>query len=35
VTHAPIEHAVHLELSSRAKLSILYFSDRETRWIFA
>lgn len=30
-----IEHAFHLEVSSRAKLSILYFSDRETRWLFS
>lgn len=31
----PIEHQVDLVLASGASLKILYFSDREMRWIFA
>jgi hypothetical protein len=31
----PIEHQIHLDLASGAKLTLLFFSDREQRWIFA
>jgi hypothetical protein len=31
----PLEHAIDLVLASRARLKILYFSDREMRWIFS
>jgi hypothetical protein len=30
----PLEHAIKLDLASGAHLTILYFSDREMRWIF-
>jgi hypothetical protein len=30
-----IEHEIHLPLASGAQLTILYFSDREQRWIFS
>jgi hypothetical protein len=29
-----IEHAINLDLASGARLTLLYFSDREQRWIF-
>lgn len=31
----PIEHEIKLALSSGARLTLLYFSDREMRWIFS
>ena len=31
----PLEHEIALELASGAELRILYFSDRELRWLFA
>ena len=31
----PLEHAIDLVLASGAGLKILYFSDREMRWIFS
>ncbi|HSX22396.1 MAG TPA: hypothetical protein VLE97_06425 [Gaiellaceae bacterium] len=35
MTRDPIEHEVKIALASGAELTILYFSDREMRWIFA
>jgi hypothetical protein len=35
VTRDPLEHEVTLSLASGATLKILYFSDREQRWIFS
>lgn len=31
----PLQHEIRLDLASGAKLTILYFSDRELRWLFA
>ncbi len=31
----PLQHEIRLDLSTGAKLTILYFSDRELRWLFA
>lgn len=31
----PTEHEIHLDLASGAKLTLLYFSDIEMRWIFS
>lgn len=31
----PIEHEIKLELASGARLTLLYFSDRELRWLFS
>lgn len=31
----PITHEIGLELASGARLTLLYFSDREARWIFS
>lgn len=31
----PVEHEIKLDLASGAHLTILYFSDRELRWIFS
>ena len=35
MTHDTLEHEIKLSLASGAQLTILFFSDRETRWIFA
>ncbi len=35
MTRDPIEHEIQLALASGAPLTLLYFSDREQRWIFA
>jgi hypothetical protein len=35
VTAEPLEHEITLALASGATLKLLYFSDREQRWIFS
>jgi hypothetical protein len=35
VTDDPTQHKIDLKLASGAQLTLLYFSDRELRWIFA
>lgn len=31
----PLQHEIQLDLASGARLTILYFSDRELRWLFS
>ena len=31
----PLQHEIRLDLASGARLTILYFSDRELRWLFS
>jgi hypothetical protein len=35
MTAEPIQHEINLTLASGARLTLLYFSDREMRWIFS
>jgi hypothetical protein len=35
MTADPIQHEIDLTLASGARLTLLYFSDREMRWIFS
>ena len=35
MTEDPLQHEIDLKLSSGARLSLLYFSDRDLRWIFS